>query len=388
MTVCALTDPDIHHDDIDSLLSWSRLMDQHVGPHELIRGARELFRRGLSNREAAHLMYELGGVINVSQLYPDPKDRFAIRNFTLDAVLTWFERDFKPTESFPPKTIGKFYAGFGHVGARLPKKIHQFLRDKVREQADAFLPKDGARVIEYYATTGDHISASVFEVAVKAVERDASAMMKSPQVAFLNNMAIIDALYGEAHFTKGYEPRTLFFRNLGEFADSNLAVRSGRVDTAKQWFKGEGLTLGGNGLRHIRYVQHTAKVLGALGFDVHSDFNSSATTNDTNGIDFSVSKPSSDRRVGVIYDTSVKYVEVNTLPRSLVPSGRMIFNSAALQKLHPDSVIVRLSTIAMNNFETAVIGRAFEDAFRAPANVYGLDERAQLQPIRKLSFKS
>lgn len=388
MTLCAPTNPDPIIEQIERQLSWSRLAEECVDSYQFIREVRDMFRNGLNNLQAAHLLYQIGGVINVSGHYAVPSDRFAIRNFALSSGMTWVDTDFKTAAPLTPEAIGKFYASFAHLGARLPKKIHQFMRDKIREYSDAFLPEDGTRIIEYYATTADHISPSVFEVAVKAVEKDSHAIKRSREAGFLKYLAILDSLYDEGHFPKGFKPKDVFSRNIERFSVNNIAITGGAIESSKQWFANTPIPLVSTELKHLQHSLQTADRLKSLGFDVYSDFNRSAMPQNLNGIDFTIGVEDIHRRVGIIHDTAVKYVEGDTFPRVLYPNGRTIFNTEAVKKSYPDQVIVRLSTIAMNRFHDEVIGKAVDMAFEMPPEVYGLNENAQLQPIRKLSFKS
>lgn len=388
MTLGVLTKPDPLFVEINNRLTWSRLRAEHVDSYQFIRESKEMFRKGLDDRQAAQLLYQIGGVINVARIYQHPQDRFAIRNFALASAYTWFDTDFKPYKPMTPDTIGKFYASFAHFGARLPKKAHQIMRDKIRANQDAFSSADGTRIMEYYAATADHMSPSIFEITVKAVERGSYHLMASRETGFLKYLALIDSMYEEKHFTKRYEPRVVFSRIMDKFVEKNIEVTVGATETAKQWFEGKPMPLTSNGLSHITHVQETADRLKSIGLKLYSDFNSVAAETQLTGVDFAVGTDVTDKRVGIIHDTAVKYIEGDTFPRVLYPNGRTIFNSAAIQKLYPDQVVVRLSTIAMNRFSNEQIGQAFDMAFQKPANVYGLNENAQLQPIRKLSFKS
>ena len=101
------------------------------------------------------------------------------------------------------------------------------------------------------------------------------------------------------------------------------------------------------------------------------------------GIDAIYSFPNH-RDVGCMIDSRTHYVPQMDKDRTSYPNGIVQFNSAALNRIMPDDIILRLSKLVLKHMHQDEIGAVIVEAGHLKSGVYGLNAQRQIVPFKDL----
>lgn len=370
---------------IKQYFSYGNILNEQIGPGEIIAAMKFHLRQGLENSEAIELFYGASKVFNEMEMFGS-KARLFFRDDCVKLLRTYLDRDFSDKGNIIIQMASRMYGTFANFEFRMTPALHQLMHCAVLQKGNEMGPKQAARILNYYARTGDTMFPGLFDAAGKALTEKELIADSKIQVALLSNLAMLDAMNPDKSTFKKHSPESIY-RVLAPLIEPFLGEDiPAKMRIAKEWFEKIAYT-GARGFKaqlvsgELKTRLSTQGLSSRPSFDVAAD----GSTN-TGGLDFVVEFEKVS--VGIVCETRTGYAATFGSERVLRPNGKTHLGSAFLTRAYPGEIIVRLPGIVTKNISSPVLARALGQAAKLPPGIYGMNSNAQVVPFAELEIDS
>ncbi len=367
--------------DIRDFFDWRRLEAENIGVDSLMEEICVILNGDVDSNQVAEIFYELGKLIGLESPYKD-KNRIDLKDKTYTFIQNWLDNSFDPREKLSHFSLGHFYAAFSFIDNKLPSRMHEFLCRKVVTSANSIKQIDGARIIDYYASTADVMHPKIFDIAVEPILNSLISLPSKLLPSFMANIAILDAIYGgkTSHFIT-HSPASVYKEMLPKVVDTGCPPSQHKLKKAENWFGGKEIYLPKENTKPNHDILRLSNFLPRYGLEIDSDFNRAA--NQQGIVPDIVIK---DKNIGIMCDTWSRYSRQMGGGDPLKPNGKNLFNSAALVRSHPDQVILRMISTLIKDLPDEKIVSLIRTAQHRKPGVYGVGFQGEIDPIQNFSL--